>query len=154
MRYLYSMNWDFGPNRRAICLPSLIRYFMNRHAWSATTRRERLQTLTALAAYHLPFVEKPETPPIIIASARSLMTRTMPRRDYLKACKKLSVGQDVKSDLLLRSWSEMGYQRVNTVLEPGQFSKRGGILDVWPPAEKLPIRLDFFGDEIETIRQI
>ena len=47
----------------------------------------------------------------------------------------------------------MGYQRVNTVLEPGQFSKRGGILDVWPPAEKLPIRLDFFGDEIETIRQ-
>ena len=47
----------------------------------------------------------------------------------------------------------MGYQRVNTVLELGQFSKRGGILDVWPPAEKLPIRLDFFGDEIETIRQ-
>ena len=61
--------------------------------------------------------------------------------------------QDVKSDALLRSWTEMGYQRVNTVLEPGQFSKRGGILDVWPPAEKLPLRLDFFGDEIETIRQ-
>ena len=77
----------------------------------------------------------------------------MPRRDYLKACKKISVNQDVKSDALLRSWTEMGYQRVNTVLEPGQFSKRGGILDVWPPAEKLPIRLDFFGDEIETIRQ-
>ena len=46
-----------------------------------------------------------------------------------------------------------GYQRVNTVLEPGQFSKRGGILDVWPPGGKIPIRLDFFGDEIETIRQ-
>ncbi len=127
--------------------------FYEQASWSATTRRERLQTLTALAAHHLPFVEKPETPPIVIASARSLMTRTMPRRDYLKACKKLSVGQDEKSDLLLRSWSEMGYQRVNTVLEPGQFSKRGGILDVWPPAEKLPIRLDFFGDEIETIRR-
>jgi transcription-repair coupling factor (superfamily II helicase) len=81
------------------------------------------------------------------------MTRTMPRRDYLKACKKLSANQDVKSEALLRSWSEMGYQRVNTVLEPGQFSKRGGILDVWPPAEKLPIRFDFFGDEIDTIRQ-
>jgi transcription-repair coupling factor (superfamily II helicase) len=127
--------------------------FYEQASWSATTRRERLQALTALAAYQLPFAEKPETPPIIIASARSLMTRTMPRRDYLKACKKLSVGQDVKSDALLRSWSEIGYQRVNTVLEPGQFSKRGGILDVWPPAEKLPIRLDFFGDEIETIRQ-
>ncbi|MGA7192778.1 MAG: transcription-repair coupling factor [Anaerolineales bacterium] len=127
--------------------------FYEQAAWGATTRRERLQTLTALSAYHLPFMEKPETSPIIIASARSLMTRTMPRRDYLKACKKLSIGRDEKSDALLRSWNEMGYQRVNTVLESGQFSKRGGILDVWPPSEKLPIRLDFFGDEIETIRQ-
>ncbi len=127
--------------------------FYEQAAWSVTTRRERLQALTVLAVYQLPFAEKPEKPPIIIASARALMTRTMPRRDYLKACKKISVNQDVKSDALLRSWSEIGYQRVNTVLEPGQFSKRGGILDVWPPAEKLPIRLDFFGDEIETIRQ-
>lgn len=127
--------------------------FYEQAAWGATTRRERLLTLTALSAYHLPFVEKPKTPPVIIASARSLMTRTMPRRDYLKACKKLSIAQNVKSDALLRSWAEMGYQRVNTVLEHGQFSRRGGILDVWPPAEKLPIRLDFFGDEIETLRQ-
>ncbi|HUI89821.1 MAG TPA: transcription-repair coupling factor [Anaerolineales bacterium] len=127
--------------------------FYEQAAWGATTRRERLQTLTALASYHLPFVDKPQTPPIIVASARSLMTRTLPRRDYLKACKKLSVTQSVHSDSILRSWSEMGYERVNTVLEPGQFSKRGGILDVWPTAEKLPLRLDFFGDEIETIRQ-
>ena len=48
---------------------------------------------------------------------------------------------------------EIGYQRTNTVLEPGQFSRRGGILDVWTPSEKLPVRLDFFGDEIETIRK-
>jgi transcription-repair coupling factor (superfamily II helicase) len=48
---------------------------------------------------------------------------------------------------------EIGYQRVNTVLEPGQFSRRGGIMDVWTPAEKLPVRLDFFGDEIETVRR-
>jgi transcription-repair coupling factor (superfamily II helicase) len=42
---------------------------------------------------------------------------------------------------------------VNTVLEPGQFSHRGGLLDVWPSIEGNPVRLDFFGDEIETIRQ-
>jgi transcription-repair coupling factor (superfamily II helicase) len=127
--------------------------FYEQAAWGVTTRRERLLTLTALSAYHLPFVEKPAVSPVVIASARSLMTRTMPRRDYLKACKKLSIAQNVKSDALLRSWAEMGYQRVNTVLEPGQFSRRGGILDVWPPAEKLPVRLDLFGDEIETLRQ-
>jgi transcription-repair coupling factor (superfamily II helicase) len=42
---------------------------------------------------------------------------------------------------------------VDTVLEPGQFSHRGGLLDVWPPTEPYPVRLDFFGDEIDTIRR-
>ncbi|RPJ23409.1 MAG: hypothetical protein EHM33_21035, partial [Chloroflexi bacterium] len=127
--------------------------FYEQAAWGVTTRRERLHALTALAAYHLPFVQKPEISPIFVASARSLMTRTIPRRDFLKACKKLAAGQSTQPDALLRSWVEIGYQRVNTVLEPGQFSRRGGIMDVWPSAEKLPVRLDFFGDEIETIRR-
>jgi transcription-repair coupling factor (superfamily II helicase) len=127
--------------------------FYEQAAWGVTTRRERLQTLTALAAYHLPFAQKPEEPPIFVTSARSLMTRTLPRHDFLKACKKLSVGQTTQPDSILRHLAELGYQRTNTVLEPGQFSRRGGILDVWTPPEKLPVRLDFFGDEIETIRR-
>jgi transcription-repair coupling factor (superfamily II helicase) len=122
-------------------------------AWGVATRRSRLQTLTALAAYHLPFVEKPKTAPVLVASVRSLMTRTLPRRDYLKACKNLSAGQTIQPDTLIHEWARVGYQRVNTVLEPGQFSHRGGLLDVWPPTESNPVRLDFFGDEIETIRQ-
>jgi transcription-repair coupling factor (superfamily II helicase) len=126
--------------------------FYEQAAWGVATRRERLQTLTALAAYHLPFTQKPETPPVFVTSARSLMTRTLPRRDFLKACRKMSAGQTTQPDALARFWTEIGYQRVNTVLEPGQFSRRGGIMDVWAPAEKLPVRLDFFGDEIETIR--
>jgi transcription-repair coupling factor (superfamily II helicase) len=127
--------------------------FYEQAAWGVTTRRERLQTLTALSSYHLPFAQKPEVPPIFVTSARSLMTRTIPRRDFLKACKKFSAGQSSQPDALARSWVEIGYQRVNTVLEPGQFSRRGGIMDIWAPAEKLPVRLDFFGDEIETIRR-
>ncbi|HZM23956.1 MAG TPA: transcription-repair coupling factor [Anaerolineales bacterium] len=127
--------------------------FYEQAAWGGTTRRDRLQTLTALSAYHLPFAQKPDVHPIFITSVRSLMTRTVPRRDFLKACKKLSVNQTAQPDALIRRWTEIGYQRVNTVLEPGQFSRRGGILDIWAPAEKLPVRLDFFGDEIETIRK-
>jgi transcription-repair coupling factor (superfamily II helicase) len=76
----------------------------------------------------------------------------LPRRDFLKACKKLSVNQSIQPDGLIREWTRIGYQRVNTVLEPGQFSHRGGLLDVWPSIEMNPVRLDFFGDEIETIR--
>ncbi len=127
--------------------------FYEEAAWGVATRRERLQALTALSAYHLPFFQKPEAPPIIIASVRSLMTRTVPRRDFLKACKKFQVGQTSQPDALIREWMRIGYQRVNTVLEPGQFSNRGGILDVWTPTEFYPVRLDFFGDEVETIRR-
>src|ERR1044071_9275088 len=142
--------WDKSP-RYHFAEPNPL--FYEQAAWGVTTRRERLQTLTALASYHLPFAQKPEVPPIFVASARSLMTRTIPRPDFLKACKRLTVGQSTQPDGLLRSWVEIGYQRVNTVLEPGQFSRRGGIMDIWTPAEKLPVRLDFFGDEIETIRR-
>jgi transcription-repair coupling factor (superfamily II helicase) len=127
--------------------------FYEQAAWGVTTRRERLQALTALANYHLPFADKTRTPPVIVASARALMTRTLPRRDYLKACKKLSAGQSVQLETLIRNWAEIGYQRVDTVLEAGQFSHRGGLLDIWPMAEKQPVRLDFFGDEIEILRQ-
>ncbi|MEW6404851.1 MAG: hypothetical protein AB1649_23900, partial [Chloroflexota bacterium] len=127
--------------------------FYEQAAWGVTTRRERLQTLTALSAYHLPFAEKPQAPLVIVASARSLMTRTLPRRDFLKACKKLAAAQTIQPDALIREWTRIGYQRVNTVLEPGQFSHRGGLLDIWPATEGNPVRLDFFGDEIETIRR-
>ncbi|HXQ33201.1 MAG TPA: hypothetical protein VN843_04190, partial [Anaerolineales bacterium] len=102
--------------------------FYEQATWGVTTRRDRLQTLTALSAYHLPFTQKPDVSPIFVTSARSLMTRTLPRRDFLKACKKLAVDQTAQPDVLLRHWADIGYQRVNTVLEPGQFSRRGGIL--------------------------
>jgi transcription-repair coupling factor (superfamily II helicase) len=145
----------------AFWLPETPRYlfaepnplFYEQSPWGMSTRRERLQTLTALANYHLPFTQKPQTPPVIVASARALMTRTLPRRDYLKACKKLSAGGSVQLEALIRAWAEIGYQRMDTVLEAGQFSHRGGLLDIWPMAERQPVRLDFFGDEIETIRK-
>src|SRR5512142_2904939 len=77
--------------------------FYEKAAWSANTRRERMQALAALAAYQLPFVDKPAVGPIIISSARALMTRTLPRRDFLKACRKLSQGQAIQPDSLLRA---------------------------------------------------
>ena len=127
--------------------------FYENAAWGTTTRRERLQTLTALVVYHLPFTEKPSLPPIIVTSARALMTRTLPRRDFLKASKRLIVGQSISLNALLEDWVQIGYQPSETVLEPGQFSHRGGLLDVWPQSEPHPVRLDFFGDEIDTLRR-
>lgn len=144
-----------------VWLPAAPRYlfaepnplFYEDAAWGANTRRERLTTLAALAAYHLPFAEKPALPPIIIASARAVMTRTLPRRDFLRASKRLTLGQQIQPEALLRQWAALGYQAADTVTEAGQFSRRGGILDLWVMAEPFPARLDFFGDEIDSIRR-
>ncbi len=127
--------------------------FYENAAWGATIRRERLQALTALAVYHLPFAESPSRPPILVTSTRALMTRTLPRRDFLKASRRLRLGEAISPRRLLDEWVQMGYQAADTVLEPGQFSHRGGLLDIWPPCESHPLRLDFFGDEIESLRR-
>ena len=127
--------------------------FYENAIWGSATRRERLQTLTALSAYHLPFVEKPSTPPVIVTTIRALMTRTLPRRDFLKACKLLKAGLNIPPGSLLEDWVSTGYQPADTVLEPGQFSHRGGLLDIWPQSEPHPVRLEFFGDEIDTLRR-
>jgi len=126
--------------------------FYENATWGSVTRRDRLQALTTLAQFHLPHGRRPKTPPILVTTARALMTRTLPRRDFLKATALLRTGMQVSPGSLLANWVRLGYQPVNTVLEPGQFSHRGGILDIWPPAESNPVRLDFFGDEIDTIR--
>ncbi len=125
--------------------------FYEQAAWSVNTRRERLQTLASLAVYHLPSVQTSSPPPIILTSARSLMTRTMPCAEFLKACRTLVPGGSEPIEPLIQNWHAIGYQRVNTVVEPGQFSLRGGILDIWISTFSDPVRLDFFGDKIESI---
>jgi transcription-repair coupling factor (superfamily II helicase) len=126
--------------------------FYEEAAWGATSRRERMQTLTALSAYHLPFAQKPERAPVIISSARALMTRSLPRREFLKAAKRHKIGDQLLITNLLETWVRIGYEPVNTVLEVGQFSHRGGLLDIWVASESHPVRLDFFGDELDTIK--
>ncbi len=63
----------------------------------------------------------------------------------------LSPGAALSPDALVRLLSENGYRRVDTVESAGQYARRGGIVDVFPGGEPLPLRLDFFGDEIDRI---
>jgi transcription-repair coupling factor (superfamily II helicase) len=127
--------------------------FYEQAAWGTATRHDRVKTLTQLARYHLPTCGKPTIPPLVITTIRSVMAKTLPRRDFLKAVRLLKTGDEVAPEILQRSWVDIGYQHADTVLEPGTFSRRGGLLDIWPPAESHPLRLDFFGDEIESIRK-
>ncbi len=143
------------PESRRYFFPEPNPLFYEQAAWGVTTRRDRLLALTALAAQHIPGAQSmidDAHPPIIISPARALMTRTLPRRDFIKATRSLKLEQIAQPDELARSWVALGYEPVNTVVAAGQFARRGGILDVWPPAERLPTRIEFFGDEIDTLR--
>jgi transcription-repair coupling factor (superfamily II helicase) len=126
--------------------------FYEQAAWGNNTRRDRLQAITSLALYHMPG-NKPEQHAIMVAPVRAIMARTLPRRDFLKSSRTLKLGQEIQPESLQRSWVDIGYAAADIVVEPGQFSRRGGLLDVWPLSETHPVRLDFFGDEIDTMRR-
>ena len=126
--------------------------FYEQAGWGKGTRRDRLQVLTMLARTLIPNAPSPAIPPVIVTPIRALMTRTIPRRDYLKLTRTLRLGQQVTPDELTRSWVDIGYEYANIVVEAGQFSRRGGILDIWSPGEPQPVRIEFFGDEIDTMR--
>jgi transcription-repair coupling factor (superfamily II helicase) len=143
----------WSPETPRLLFPEPTPLFYENAAWGEATRRDRLAALTTLAAYHIPGAPLPAAPPVIIAPARALMTRSLPRRDFLKATRILKSNQRCLIDDLVRTWLHLGYESTSTVIAGGQFARRGGLLDIWPPAEAQPIRLEFFGDEIDTLRR-
>jgi transcription-repair coupling factor (superfamily II helicase) len=143
----------WAPDARKMQFSAPTPMFYEQAAWGTSTRRDRLQALTALASYHLAGVEQPAQPPVVVASIRALMARTLPRRDFIKASKFLKTGQSGQPETFQRGWLDIGYSTVDIVLEPGQVSRRGGILDIWPMAEEWPIRVEFFGEEIDEMRR-
>jgi transcription-repair coupling factor (superfamily II helicase) len=142
----------WAPDAAQYFFPEPTPLFYEDAAWGERTRRDRLQVLTNLVYYHIPSVPAPEKPPIIIAPARGLMARSMPRREFIKTIQVLKIGQVTQPDKFARDLVTLGYVPENTVIAPGQFARRGGILDLWPPANTQPTRIELFGDEIDTLR--
>ena len=143
----------WAPGLIRLLFPEPNPLFYEQAAWGENTRRDRLIVLTTLATYQIPGATIPEDPPVIIASARGVMARSLPRREFLKATRTIKPGQVINMDETLRTLVSFGYDSVNTVIASGQFARRGGIMDIWPPAEQLPVRIEFYGDEIDTLRR-
>jgi transcription-repair coupling factor (superfamily II helicase) len=119
--------------------------------WGPRTVRNRISTLFALSQAGS-FDAPPQTHPFILAPARGVMTRTLSPDAFRTHCWTLLPGQTHRIDQLLRRLMDVGYSPSSVVTQPGQFSRRGGIVDLWPPAVTSPARLDFFGDELDTVR--
>src|SRR5205085_10728598 len=96
-------------------------------------------------------VERERTP-IVVCSARALTQLIIPPRELATSLFFLEPGQEVDLTLMLEHLYNLGYEPVAEVEEPGQFSHRGGIVDLFPPTLQRPVRVEFFGDEIESLR--
>jgi transcription-repair coupling factor (superfamily II helicase) len=119
-----------------------------RVAWSRETRQARLSVLTTLAQRSGAVAG----PLLVVTSARSMMQKTLPPRELRLALKTLRVGQMIDLHEQLTRWLGLGYRSDAVVEEVGQLSRRGGIVDVWPPNLAWPVRIELFGDEIDSLR--
>ena len=73
-------------------------------------------------------------------------------RDARWRCAQIRQGQAFDLNRMLAAWVGLGYEAAAVVEAPGQFSRRGGIVDVWPPNLRKPLRIELFGDEVDSLR--
>jgi len=104
---------------------------------------DRLGALRALAS---------DRPSIVLASPGAALERTLPKDVLLDAFVTVKPGDTIDPARFLRQLTNLGYEHQEPVRLPGQFSQRGGIIDVYATGREMPIRLELFGDEIESIR--
>ncbi|MEW6615693.1 MAG: transcription-repair coupling factor [Thermodesulfobacteriota bacterium] len=90
--------------------------------------------------------------PIIITTPSALMQRVIAKGILENAAERIYTGQEINRDRLIEKIVEGGYTHVSVVEAKGEYSVRGGILDIFPPLFENPVRLEFLGDEIESVR--
>ncbi|HEY6002472.1 MAG TPA: transcription-repair coupling factor, partial [Anaeromyxobacter sp.] len=111
-------------------------------------RGVELERLSALARLHV----SPDRTKVVVVSARGLARRTLPRRVFDAGADLLGKGVEIPREELAAKLVRLGFSRVPLVEDPGTFAVRGGIVDLWSPADPAPVRLEFFGDEVESCR--
>jgi transcription-repair coupling factor (superfamily II helicase) len=138
----------FAPEREVLVFPAWDCLPYDRLSPHPDIVAERLETLARLAA-----PKKPGAPArIILASVGAALQKVPPRSLYAEAATVLRKGDTVDVAALTKYLGENGYGRADTVMEPGEYAVRGGLVDLFPPGTAEPLRLDLFGDVLETIR--
>lgn len=105
--------------------------------------------ITALAKLTL---GKRKEPLIVLSTVNAVLQRVPPQAFIRQSLKPLAAGQRIDMGQLTQRLMLAGYTRTSSVMEPGEYAVRGGILDLFPPGRTNPVRLDFFGDTLESIK--
>ena len=112
---------------------------------------QRIDALTRLIQI-AETTEGHDAPCIVLTTVNALLQRLPPRAAFRGRVLARRTGDTLAPDELTDFLVANGYLRAESVGEPGEYAVRGGLVDVFPPGEAEPLRLDFFGDELEAIR--
>ena len=93
-----------------------------------------------------------EPPALVVTSVRSMMRRVMPAQAFAQVQRAWSTATEIDRDDAVGQLLAAGYHRVDVVEDPGTFAVRGGVMDVFVPRYRFPLRIEWFGDEIERMR--
>jgi transcription-repair coupling factor (superfamily II helicase) len=146
MRAIADAAGYFAPELATLTFPAWDCLPFDRASPSLRVTAERLATLNAL--------QKPITgPTLLLTTVNAATQRTLTPFRIRQLVAKLAPGERIDRDKLGALLQANGYVRTDTVADPGEYAVRGGLVDLWPSGEELALRLDFFGDEIESVRR-
>lgn len=136
----------FAPSLTVLSFPAWDCLPYDRVSPKPDIESRRLASLAALA-------RTPEQACVVVTTVNALLQRVPPKSAIAHASFAAKNGAEVDREALVAFLSGNGYVRAGTVREPGDFALRGGIVDLWPPGEEQPLRLDFFGSTLDAIRR-
>ncbi len=135
----------FAPEAEVLRFPAWDCMPYDRVSPNAALVSERISTLARL-------LEPAEGPRIVLTTINALVQRVPPRHVFQGTSRPIVAGGTIRPEELARFLEGNGYVRAGTVMEPGEYAMRGGIIDLFPAGSADPVRLDLFGDQIESIR--
>ena len=136
----------FAPEVEVLTLPAWDCLPYDRASPALRAMAERLATLHSL--------QQPlKKPQLVIATANSATQRVLTPFRIRQLTRRIAEGERIERDALATQLTALGYQRTDSVAEQGEYAVRGSLIDLFPPGERQALRLDFFGDEIETLRR-
>lgn len=146
MRALADNARYFAPELDVVTFPAWDCLPYDRASPSLRSTSERLAGLHALQ-------QKSDKPQLFVTTVNAVTQRTLTPFRLRQLSATLAPGERIDRDALAELLQANGYQRTDTVHDAGEYAVRGGLVDLFPAGEAYALRLDFFGDEIETVRQ-
>ena len=144
LRFLADLIHTLMPRQNLLLLPAWDTVPYDRTAPSPEVLGTQIDTLTEL-------VQGVEN--TIILTSVAAWSQLLPPKDFFKGTAlSLEIGQTCAFDEILKFLNNNGYQNTDVVMEMGEYAVRGGLLDIFAAGMETPVRLDFFGDEIDSIK--